>query len=360
MAPGPAELTLGALADMVGGRVFGDTDLRVSGIATLEYAGPGELGFLADGKYLSKIPESLAGGVLVSEALDAEATAVANRVVVENAHQALSILIEYFHPEPERRAEIHPTAVIGEGVTIGVEASVGPYVVIEDGATIGDRATLHAHVVVRREARLGDDVLLHPHVVIYPQAQVGHRVVLHAGVRIGVDGFGYTPTDEGLRKIPHVGACVIGDDVEIGANSCVDRGSIGRTELRSQTKLDNLVHIAHNVFVGPRSVMAALVGIAGSTSIGADTMWGGQSGAVDHIQIGDRVRVAGKAGLSNDVPSGSTMAGWPARPLKDFLQANAALYRLASLRRRVLDMDRRVLDMERTIASARGEDDAGE
>lgn len=353
MAPGPAGLTLGAVADMVGGRVFGDTDLRVSGIGTLEHAGPGELGLLADRKYLSKIPKCVAGGVLVSAALDAEATVVANRVVVENAHEALSILIDYFHPEPERRAGIHPTAVIGEGVTMGTEASVGPYVVIEDETTIGNRVTLHAHVVIRRGARLGDDVVLHPHVVIYPQAQVGHRVVLHAGARIGVDGFGYTPTDDGLRKIPHVGACVIGDDVEIGANSCVDRGSIGRTELSSQTKLDNLVHIAHNVFVGPQSVMAALVGIAGSTSIGASTMWGGQSGAVDHLQIGDRVRVAGKAGLSNNVPAGSTVAGWPARPLKEFLQANAALYRLASLRRRVLDM-------ERAIASIQGEDHGGE
>ena len=340
MTSGHAEHTLADLASLVGGRAVGDVELPIKGIATLAQAGPDELGLLSDRKYLKALPESNAGALLISEELDAEGTDAPNRLVVESPREALAFLLGHFHPEPPRRPGIHPTAVIGEGVQLGLDVSVGPYVVVEDDVIIGDRATLHAHVVVRHGTRIGDDSVLHPHVVLYPQTQVGSRVVLHAGVRIGVDGFGYTPSDGELKKIPHVGLCVIGDDVEIGANSCVDRGSIGRTELGDQTKLDNLVHIGHNVSVGPQSVMAAQVGIAGSTGIGAGTMWGGQSGAADHLEIGDEVKVAAQAGIIDDLPSGSTVAGFPARPIKDFLRANAATYRLADLRRRVQDMER--------------------
>jgi UDP-3-O-[3-hydroxymyristoyl] glucosamine N-acyltransferase len=225
---------------------------------------------------------------------------------------------------------------------LGVEASIGPYVVIDDDVMIGDHVTLHPHVVIGRGASLGDDVTLHPHVVLYPATQLGDRVILHAGVRIGVDGFGYTHSSAGLQKIPHVGACEIGDDVEIGANSCVDRGSIGRTSLGKETKLDNLVHVAHNVSIGESSFLAAQVGIAGSTSIGKGTLWGGQSGAVDHIKIGDGARVAAQAGLTEDVRAGSTVAGYPARPLRDFFRAVAGTYRLEPLRRRVRELERRL------------------
>ena len=340
MKAGPAGHTLADLASLVGGRAVGDVELSVKGIATLAHAGPDELGLLADRTYLKGVSKSNAGALLISEELDPEVTDAPNRLVVENPRETLAFLIGHFHPEPPRRPGIHPTAVIGERVQLGMDVSVGPYVVVEDDVVIGDRATLHAHVVVRQDARIGDDSVLHPQVVLYPQARVGNRVVLHAGVRIGVDGFGYTPSGGEPKKIPHVGLCVIGDDVEIGANSCVDRGSIGRTELGNQTKLDNLVHIGHNVSVGPQSVMAAMVGIGGSTSIGAGTMWGGQSGAMDHLEIGDETRVAGQAGLIDNVPSGSTVAGFPARPIKDFFRANAAMYRVAKLRRRVRNMER--------------------
>ena len=337
--PAPGH-TLADLASLVGGRAEGDVELSITGIATLAQAGPDELGLLADGRYLGAIPESNAGALLISEELDAEATHAPNRLVVEHPREALAVLLGYFHPEPPRRAGVHPTAVIGEGVQLGLDVGVGPYVVVEDDVVVGDRVTLHAHVVVRQGARIGDDSVLHPHVVLYPQVRLGARVVLHSGVRIGVDGFGYTPSDGQLKKIPHVGSCVIGDDVELGANSCVDRGSIGRTEIGDQTKLDNLVHIGHNVSVGPRSVLAAQVGIAGSTGVGAGTMWGGQSGAADHLEIGDEVKVAGQAGIIDDLPSGSTVAGYPARPIKDFLRANATMYRLTDLRRRVREMER--------------------
>ena len=319
---------------------MGDIALPIQGIASLGDAGPTELGLLADRRYLKTVAESEAGALLVSEELDAGATAAPNRLVVADPREAMARILGHFHPEPPRRPGIHPTAIIGERVQMGLDASVGPYAVVEDDAVLGDRVTLHAHVVIGQGTRVGSDSVLYPHVVLYPQVRVGERVVLHSGVRVGVDGFGYVPSDDGIAKIPHVGLCVIGDDVEIGANSCIDRGSIGRTELGRQSKLDNLVHIGHNVTVGPGSLLAGQVGVAGSTAIGAGTMWGGQSGAADHIEVGDGVRVAAQAGVTESLGAGETVAGYPARPIRDFHKATAAMYRLDELRQRVRTMER--------------------
>jgi len=346
MFPEPARLTLAELAAMIGGRAVGDVDKPISGVTSLTQAGPSDLGLLVDSRYSHSAGESAAGAILVSSKLENTLGPARSRVVVEDARRALPTILEHFYSDPSPPPGRHETAVIAEDVKLGAGGSVGPYVVIEENVVIGEGTTLHAHVVVRAGARLGRNVTLHPHVVVYPYVQLGDRVVLHAGVCVGVDGFGYTHSEEGLEQIPHVGVCVIGDDVEIGANSCVDRGSIGRTELEPQVKLDNLVHIAHNVTVGARTVMAAQVGIAGSTHVGADTMWGGQAGAMDHISVGDGAQVAGRTGLTEDVPAGSRMGGFPARSLKDFLKAQALLFRLGSLRRRVRVLERLLASRE--------------
>ena len=345
----PARLTLAELAAMVGGRAAGDLDKPITGVTSLTQAGPSDLGILVDSCYSRSAGESSAGAILVSSKLEATLDPARSRVVVDDPRVALPTILGHLYANPEPRPGIHETSVVAQDVKIGADVSVGPYVVIEENVVVGEGTVLHAHVVVRAGARLGRRVTLHPHVVVYPHVTLGDRVILHAGVCVGVDGFGYTPSEDGFEHVPHVGACIIGEDVEIGANSCVDRGSIGTTELKAQVKLDNLVHIAHNVTVGPRTVMAAQVAIAGSTQVGADTMWGGQAGARDHISIGDGALIAGQSGLTEDVEPGSTMGGYPARSLKDFLKAQALLYRLDSLRRRV-----RVLERLVTGRGARG------
>jgi UDP-3-O-[3-hydroxymyristoyl] glucosamine N-acyltransferase len=222
--------------------------------------------------------------------------------------------------------------------------------VVEEGAALGDRVRVGAHCVVGRNSRLGADTLLHPHVVLYPRTEVGRRVILHAGARLGVDGFGYAFRDGAYHKIPQVGRCVIEDDVEVGANTCLDRGSIGETRVGRGTKLDNLIQVGHNVRLGPVCVAAAQVGFAGSTRVGAGVVFGGQSGVVGHVSIGDGARVGAKSVVTGNVSAGETVAGFPARDLKRFMKASAVFLKLPDLLRRV-----RKLEAARPAESGGGE-----
>lgn len=346
-APDHADtLTVAEIAALVNGTVRGDGSVSIRDVAPIHQALSDEIGVLFDRRYLKYVGESRAGAVLLSSEFSDSVDPETNCVIVDDARLALGALVARLHPPEPAPAGIHPTAVIGRGVVLGEEVFVGPYVVLEDGATVGDRTRLHAHVVVGREVAIGSDTVIHPHVVLYRSVVLGDRVVLHSGVRIGVDGFGYASTPAGIEKIPHVGGCMIGDDVEIGANTCIDRGTIGVTSVGAGTKLDNLVQLGHNVDVGPNCLMAAQVGIGGSTRIGARTTWGGQSGAIDHMVVPEGVTVAGKAAITHDVEPGEVVAGFPARRLKDFRRAMAGLYRLDGLRRKVRQVEKAVADLQ--------------
>jgi UDP-3-O-[3-hydroxymyristoyl] glucosamine N-acyltransferase len=223
---------------------------------------------------------------------------------------------------------------------------VGPYAVLGRDTRIADGVRIGAHAVVGDGCVVGPDSVLHPHVVLYPGTRLGARVILHAGVRLGVDGFGYVTLEGGHRKIPQVGACVVEDDVEMGANTCVDRGSIGRTVIGRGTKIDNLVHLAHNVQVGEGVFMAAMVGIAGSTRVGDRAMFGGQSGMVGHIEIGEGARVGAQAGVIGDVPPGEIVSGYPARNNREFLRAMGMAFKLPDTLRRIEELEQRLAALE--------------
>lgn len=342
---GPA-LTLQEVAERVGGRVEGDPEVRVEGIAPLSQAEENELGFLAQRRYLKHLEDSRAGALLVSADLAEAAQEGPPRVVVENGHAALPPLLEVFYPVSAPEPGVHPTAVLGRGVTLGEDATVGPYAVVEANSVIGDRVRIGPHAVVGAGCTIGDDSVLHPHVVLYPGTILGRRVTLHAGARLGVDGFGYVPTPNGHRKVPQVGACVIRDDVEIGANTTIDRGSIGRTVVGKGTKIDNLVHLAHNVEVGEHVFMAAMVGISGSSSVGDGAMLGGQAGAVGHIHIGRDARVGAQSGIIGDIPAGETVSGYPARNNREYLRAMGMAFKLPDTLQKIRDLEKRVQALE--------------
>lgn len=343
-------LTLGDLAAMVEGRLEGDAALPVTGMAPVDEAQPTQLTFLSSRRYLRHVPESRAGAFLVSEEFEAHVSHKP-RVVVDEPHRALILILRHFQPEETPAAGVHPTAVLGRGVKLGKDVSVGPYAVLEEDVEVGDRTRVGAHVVVGKGARLGHDCTLHPQVVLYPATQLGNRVIIHSGTVLGADGFGYSYFDGAHQRIPHLGRTVLHDDVEIGANSAVDRGSIGDTVVEDGVKVDNLVQIAHNVRIGAQSMLAGMVGIAGSTRIGKGVWMGGQVGIINHLDIGDGARLAVAAKVLRDVPAGETMSGHPARPHREDLQRQAAAGRVPKLMERL-----RVLEAEvRALADRPGE-----
>lgn len=332
--------TLSGLSDLVKGKTAGESQARFTGLASIDSASEYEIGVLIDSNYLSKIETTKAGALLVSEELSSKVPPGICKIITKNPRKAVAMILTYFHPAPEIRKGVHQTAIIDKNIVTGKDFTADPYVVIERDVNLGDRVRLHSHVVIHQGAKIGNNVTIHPHVVIYHDVQIGNNVTIFAGARIGVDGFGYVDTDEGSMKIPHVGGCILGDEIEIGANTCIDRGSLANTEIGSGVKIDNLVHIAHNVIVGNDSLIAAQVGVAGSTILGSGTIWGGQSGASEHLTIGDRTKVAAKSGVTEDTLADSEVAGFPSRNLKRFLKAQSYTYRLEELWNRLRQIEK--------------------
>ncbi len=336
-------LRLAEIAAAVGGTVQGDADVRLTGIAPLDRAGPSDLTFLASTKYAKQLAHCGAGGVLVSPELASTPGPCANRIVVAKPHDAMLALIPRFYRAPERPfVGVHPTAVVDPTAVIDADACVEAFTVVGAGVQVSQGCWVGPHVVLGDGARLAAQVRLHAHVTLYPGVVVGPRSIVHSGTRLGSDGFGYHFQDGAHRKIPHVGGCEIGADVEIGANSTIDRGSIDKTVVGDGTKIDNLVHVAHNVRIGRLCLLAAQVGVAGSTRIGDGVVMAGQVGVSGHITIGDRVTLTAQTGVISDVPAGEVWGGFPSRPHRDTLRGYAAMRRLPDLLKRI----ERLLDRE--------------
>jgi UDP-3-O-[3-hydroxymyristoyl] glucosamine N-acyltransferase len=338
--------TLKELAGRVGGTVVGDGSLAVEGIAPLEVAGPTQLSFFSNKKYRKAFEATGAGAVLVEPGT--EAAAGRTLLVVENAYLAFAKISTLFHPPREPLPEIAPSAVVHPTAVVHPSAQVMPLACVGPGAEIGPRTILFAGAHVGQDVKIGADCVLYHNVVIRERCVVGDRVILQPGVVIGGDGFGYAldlhGDGRGPRhfKVPQAGIVVIEDDVEIGANSCVDRATLGVTRIGRGAKIDNLVQIAHNVEVGPLCILASQVGISGSTKLGMGVVCWGQSGIVGHLTVGDRAVINAQSGVGHDVEAGARVAGSPAKPDVQWARNSAVFDRLTDMRRELRELRKEV------------------
>lgn len=349
------ELTLDEIASRLGVRRVGDGAVCIRGVAGLREAAAGEITFLANPRYESLLRDTRASAVIMAEGGPATSLPC---LFAPDPYLCFARLLELFHPaDLDRPTGIDPSARVAPDATLAPGVSVAAHAVIESGASIGPDSRLGAGCFVGAGAVLGSACVLHPHVVIGERCRLGDRVVLHAGVVIGSDGFGYAFDGRAHRKIPQVGIVIVEDDVEIGANSAIDRATLGATRIGRGSKLDNLVHVAHNVEIGEHAVLCAQVGISGSTRLGRFVVLGGQAGLAGHIELGDGVRVGGQGGVTKSIPAGATVSGYPAMLHAKAQRIYAALRHLPEALRSWRELERRVARLEDPTGSERREGD---
>jgi UDP-3-O-[3-hydroxymyristoyl] glucosamine N-acyltransferase len=335
--------TLNEIAAFLNCSVNGDGGIVIERIRGIDEAGPGDLTFVANAKYKKKMETTGASAILVAPGTSC---AGKNLLVVADPYVALGRLLSLFHPEDEETAGISNNATVEAEADVSPEAVVYPGVHICRGARVEKRAVLYPGVFIGRDAAVGEGSILYPGVTVYRRCLIGRGVVLHAGVVVGGDGFGFALPGQENRKIPQVGYVQIDDDVEIGANTTIDRGTLGRTWIQRGVKIDNLVQIAHNVVIGENSIIVSQVGISGSTQLGKGVVIGGQAGVVGHIRIGDGVMAAARAGIHKDVPPGQIVAGSPHMPHREWLKLEACLPKLPEMREILADLQRRIAALE--------------
>ncbi len=322
------------LAEKIKGTLEGADDLIITGVEFIDRAKPGELTFVGKQKYVREWAASRASAAIVKAELGVVAGPGKALIRVPNADLAMAKVLDLFAPDPPAcPVGIHPSAVVDPTASVAPDAAIGPLCLVGARVQIGARVRLQAHVTVLDETVIGEDTVLWPGVVVRERCRIGRRCILNANVSIGTDGFGYLPAPDrsGLLKVTHIGSVEIGDDVEIGSGSCVDRGKFGATVIGAGTKIDNLVQVAHNCHIGKNCALSALVGLAGSVSIGDWVVLGGHVGVADHLHVGNGSRVGGKSGVIRDVGPGETVLGYPALPLIQARKSWALMARLPEL-----------------------------
>ena len=330
---------LSELAELGGGRVQGDPERLIDGIATLSEAGETDISFVIP-TYRERAPASSAGAFLVGEEM---ANLEGDLLIAPSPRHALARLIDEFHPPPERpAASVHPTAALDPEASVDRSATVGAFAVVGAGSRVEAGAVLHPHVVVGRECRVGSDAVLHPHVVLYDHTEVGARAIVHAGVVLGADGYGFASDRNGHVKLRHVGRTVVESDAEIGANTTVDRALLSETRIGAGTKIDNLVQVGHNARIGRNCLLVSQAGVSGSTRLGEGVVLAGQSGVAGHLEIGDGARVVAKSAVFKSVDSGRTVAGIPAVDAGRWRRTQALLNRLDEMSKRLREIERRL------------------
>jgi UDP-3-O-[3-hydroxymyristoyl] glucosamine N-acyltransferase len=325
-------------------RLEGDPEIEIRGVAAIDDAQPGQLTFFTNPKYAAALRTTRASAVILAENADRAPCAMLR---ARHPYLAFARAVELFADAWRPPVGVHPTAAVGQGVTLGDSVSVGPFAVIGDGARIGARTVIEPHVVIGRGVEIGDDCIVHARVSIRERIRIGHRVILQDGAVIGSDGFGFARRPDGTHhKIPQIGGIVIEDDVEIGANAAVDRPAVGETRIGAGTKIDNLVQIAHGVTIGRNVLLAAQVGVAGSVTIEDDVTLAGQVGVAGHITLGKGVVATAQSGIPNSVDAGAFISGYPAIANRDWLRASAVFRKLPELKKLVADLERRIQALE--------------
>ena len=346
------EFTAQQIAEFIQGRVEGDENAKINSFAKIEEGREGAISFLSNPKYAHYLYDTKSTVCLVDESmkLEREIPATLTLIRVKSAYEAVSKLLSLYDSMIPKKTGVHPLAFVSETAKIGENCYIGPFVAIAEGVEIGDGCVLHPHVTIGKNAKVGENTEIYSNAVIYHDCKVGNRCILHAGCVIGADGFGFQPTPEGYDKIPQIGIAIIEDDVEIGANTCVDRAVMGATIVHKGVKVDNLVQIAHNVVVGSHTVMSGQTGIAGSTKIGEWCMLGGQVGVSGHINIPDRTMVGAQSGITSTIKqTGTTIMGYPAFGSQDFFRSSAIFRRLPEMNRTILQLQKEIEELKKQI-----------
>jgi len=342
------EFTAKQIAEFIQGRVEGDENATVNTFAKIEEGKKGAISFLSNPKYTHFIYDTESSIVLVNESLELEHPTKATLIRVKNAYECVAKLLQLYESMKPRKSGIDSLAFVSPKAKTGENCYIGAFAYIGDGVEIGDGCQIYPHATIYDNTKLGDNCIIYPNVSIYHDCRLGNNVTIHSGSVIGADGFGFAPNAEGYDKIPQIGIVTIEDNVEIGANTCIDRSTMGSTYIRKGTKLDNLIQVAHNVEIGENTVMAAQGGIAGSTKIGNWCMFGGQVGMAGHISIADRTNVGAQAGISNNIrKSGTTIIGSPAWDAKGFMKSAAIFRQLPDMYKKINDLQRQIEELSK-------------
>ena len=347
------EFTAKQIAAYVGGEIIGDENVTVCTFAKIEEGVKGALSFLANPKYASYIYDTQSSIVLVNNDFIPERPIEATLIKTANAYESLAKLMALYESVKPKKKGISPMASVATTATIGENVYIGPFVSIGEKAVIGDNTIIEANASVGDNATVGSDCILYNHVTIYHDCKVGNRCILHAGSVVGADGFGFAPGANGYEKIPQIGIAILEDDVEIGANTCIDRATMGATVIKRGVKLDNMVQVAHNVVIDEHTVMAAQCGVAGSTKIGSWCMVGGQAGISGHIKIGNQVKVGGHSGVTNNVQDGKSVMGYPSFEHTQFARATVIFKKLPEMYREMDALKKEIESLKQQLADSK-------
>ena len=344
------EFTAKQIAEFVQGKVEGNEQATVNTFAKIEEGVPGALSFLSNPKYTHFVYETRSSVVLINEDVELEKPVSTTLVRVKNAYESVARLLQLYESMKPKKTGIDPLAFVSPKATIGKDVYIGAFAYVGDGVVVGDGTQLYPHVVIGDNVTLGAKCAVYPNVSIYQGCKIGNNVTIHSGTVIGADGFGFAPNQEGYSKIPQIGIVIIEDDVEIGANACIDRSTMGQTVIHKGVKLDNLIQVAHNCEIGENTVMSAQVGMAGSTKIGAWCMVGGQAGFSGHIHVADKTIVGAQCGVIGDTKgNGETLIGSPHMDTKTFFKAKALYKKLPDMYRQIAMLQREIDELKKKI-----------